>query len=401
MTTDLVRPTDPFDSQARGAAPRTSFGSQARSGPASTSGQARDITLADHEQAAGALAHVLGTGDLYQLSNEQRVAHYLGICRRRGLNPLARPYQWIEFKDGDNPPVLTLYLKVSGAAEVLRNNHVTVSYPTREIVGELFKVEAHGVCPDGREGWATKYVPLTGQYGKLTGRRLANAFMTAESGAMRRLAIAMFGGGDEIDGDVVNARTVYVDGTGAVLDHPSEQERYLAEHPEAARAIGEPTFESTAAADPDASAAYDRDLGDAADSAPRTEEVAPRRRAGPAASLKPHSTPASPSLRASSDDVTRWLGAWHAGVKGTYLEDEGERHKFFRQWTSQYDEGIRTESSRTFFEHCTERQAADVLAHMRAIVADEKAQQLAESATNAPFDSSPAGFRSGQAEEPF
>ena len=38
----------------------------------------------------------------------------------------------------------------------------------------------------------------------------------------------------------------------AILDHPTEEQRHLAEHPEVARAIGEPTYETTAAAMPEA-----------------------------------------------------------------------------------------------------------------------------------------------------
>ena len=152
----------------------------------------RWVAPMDEDDAAGALAHVLGSGDLYALSNAQRVAHYINLCRSLGLNPLSRPYQWIGFKESENSPaVLTLYFKPQAAAEVLRNNRVSVHFPRKEIVGELFVCEAHGTAPDGRLGVGTKYVPLTGKFGKLTGRYLANAFMAAESGALRRLAINM------------------------------------------------------------------------------------------------------------------------------------------------------------------------------------------------------------------
>ena len=71
----------------------------------------RWVAPLDEEDAAGALSHVLGTGDLYQLSNAQRVAHYINLCRSLGLSPLTRPYQWIEFKERDDgPAVLTLSL---------------------------------------------------------------------------------------------------------------------------------------------------------------------------------------------------------------------------------------------------------------------------------------------------
>src|SRR4051794_16290833 len=212
---------------------------------ARTDPEQRDLAVADPEAAAGALAHVLGTGDLYQLTNEQRVAHYLNLCQSLGLNPLSRPFQWIEFKEGENTPaVLTLYFKPSGAAQLLRNHQISVYFPRKEIVGELFVCEAEGRAPNGRTGHATKYVPLTGKYGKLTGNRLANAFMSAESGALRRLALNMFGLSTGPDPDELRTvKVVTVDGEGRVIDAPTEEQKYLAEHPKAAAIIGEPVFE--------------------------------------------------------------------------------------------------------------------------------------------------------------
>jgi hypothetical protein len=318
----------------------------------------RDIAAADPEQAAGALAHVLGTGDLSRLTNDERVAFYLEKCRRAGIDSLSRPFQWIEFKEtNESPPVLTLYLKPSGAAQILRTHRVSFHFVKKEVVGELFKVEVEGREADGRVGYATKYVPLTGKYGKLGGWHLANAFMAAESGALRRLCVLMFGEGGGPDAeDVASWRPVTVDGRGNVLEHPSEEQAYLAETPSAARAIGEPTFESTAAS---------------SDAAPF--EAAPRQRPAPAEPERPVRPPAErPSFRPSKADVERWLGAWFAAVDGTSLDDDDARHRFVEQWTASYGPDLRTDSLRTFFEHCTARQAGDLLAHVRAIVADEK-----------------------------
>ncbi|MFL5688686.1 MAG: hypothetical protein ACJ77I_06825 [Chloroflexota bacterium] len=332
-----------------------------------------DALTAEHAEAGmAALAHVLGTGDLYQLSNAQRVGHYLSLCQDVGLVPRTRPYQWIEFKEtADSPPVLTLYLKPTGAAQILRNNHVSVSYPTREIVGELFKVEAHGICPDGREGWATKYVPLTNKYGRLGSRQLANAYMAAETGALRRLALAMFGAaGGPDQGDVVGWRPVVVDGRGAVLEHPTDEQRALAADPGMAAVIGEPTFE-------DAGPTEQSPGPETANLGPRADELE-----------RPTRTVPKPSLRPSAEDVKRLLGAWFGAVKGSSLDDDDERHRFVRQYTAGYPKGLQTDSLKAFLESATERQAGDLLAHVRALVADEKRAILEADITNA-------------AEEPF
>jgi hypothetical protein len=317
----------------------------------------RWVAPLNEEDAAGALAHVLGTGDLYQLSNAQRVAHYINLCRSIGVSPLSRPYQWIEFKEGENSPaVLTLYFKPTAAAQALRNNHISVHFPRREIVGELFVVEAHGTAPDGREGVGTKYVPLVGKYGRLQGRHLANAYMSAETGALRRLAINMgVASGPDPDGEGT-MRPVYVDGTGAVLERPTEEQRHLAEHPEVARAIGEPTYELTAAS-------FSEHESDLPDQRPRSSELERPRRTGP-----------RPTLKASPEQVERWQRTWFATVSGSSLDTDDARHRYLAQWTASEDwpKQKQTESLVTFLRRATEREAEDFLAHTRALVEDER-----------------------------
>lgn len=351
------------------------------------------MVVADREAAAGALAHVLGTGDLYQLSNEQRVAHYLTLCESLSLNALSRPFQWIEFQEtNDSPPVLTLYFKPAGAAQMLRNHHVSVRYSRKDIVGELFVCEVEGRTPDGRVGTASKYVPLTGRFGRLTGKHLANAFMSAESGALRRLALAMFGLSSGPDADeAASFRAVTVDGTGRVLDDPTDAERYLAETPGAASAIGEPTFESVGSLD-------GSPLAGTTGQQVRPEELErPPRPAGP-----------PPSFRPSEEDVKRWLGAWFGAVKGTYLDGDEPRHRYVAGWTSSvgWPEAKRTNSLKTMFARMTDREAGDFLAHARAIADDERrsgaaddddAQDDAEdddqdAAQPSPLDTIPPGY---------
>ena len=313
----------------------------------------RWVAPMDAEDAASALAHVLGTGDLYQLSNEQRVAHYLNLCRSVGANPLSRPYQWIEFKDGDNPPILTLYFKPSAAAQVLRNNHITVDYPRKEIVGELFVWEAHGRAPDGREGSGTKYVSLTNRYGKLTGKYLANAIMSAETGALRRLALNMgLASGPDPD-EHGTMRTVYVDGTGAVLDAPSEEQRHLADNPGVAHVLGEPTYETTAARWPEL-------VNDLPDQRPRPEEFAPPAR------------PYSPPARFHCD-AERWQKTWFMLVRDTPLESDEARHDFVQWFTSSWPENHRTSSLSEYLSHATDRQAEALVNGAREWLAEQAA----------------------------
>ena len=201
--------------------------------------------LAEREQAgAVALDDVLGTGDLARLSNVQRVGHYLRVCRSLGLNPLSRPLDWIVFKGPDGGEKLTLYANQSCAAQLRRQHHIRVEVVRREVVGELFVCEVKASTPDGREDFASKYVPLTNRYGRLTGQHLGNAMMRAETGAKRRVTLSMVGLSEPPD-DLPAWRRVIIDGTGRLIEQPTQEQAYLAEHPAAAKAIGEPTFEDS------------------------------------------------------------------------------------------------------------------------------------------------------------
>ena len=314
------------------------------------------LALTEREQAGlAALDDVLGSGDLARLSNVQRVGHYLRLCRSLGLNPLSRPFDWIYFKDSDGTEKLTLYANQSATAQLRRQHHMRVELVRREVVGELFVCEVKATTPDGRVDFASKYVPLTNKYGRLTGSYLSNAMMKAETGAKRRVTLSMVGLSEPPieDGAV---RRVTIDGTGRIIEQPTDTERYLAEHPRAAAVIGEPTYETTAESDEAVDAV-------AVSQAATTEELTPPSRTGP-----------RPSLRPTDDDVKRWLGAWFAAVKGSSLDSDDERHRYVEQWTASegWPQAKRTDSLRTAFARMTEREAGDFLAHVRALVEDEQ-----------------------------
>ena len=326
-----------------------------------------DIATPDREQAAGALAHILATGDLAKLSNEQRVAYYLDLCTSLGLNPRSRPFDWLML---DNR--LVLYPNKSCAEQLRRAHQISVKVLRREMAGELFVVEVEGRTPSGRTDQASKYVPVTywdqrsGQRQRLTGDKLANAYHKAETGAKRRLMLSMVGLAGIPDQDEMHGgRPVIVDGAGRVLEHPTDAETYLARTPAAAAAIGAPTYESTVARSGARSP-----LAGQPTQAPTAEELTSRQ--------ETEDRRQEATFRPSDEDVRRWLGAWFASVKGTSIDDDDARHRFVEQWT----EG-RTASLRNFFASATERQAGELLAHVRMLADEERAAIAASSEPDA------------------
>ena len=354
------------------------------------------------DEAAAALAHVLGTGDLHQLTNEQRVGHYLALCRSLGINSLSRPFDWIEFEDYESrTKKLVLYPNKSCAEQLRRAHEISVRIVRKEPVGDLFVVELEGTTPSGRVGFASKYVSVIDRQGqRLRGQRLGNAYMKAESGALRRLTFSMVGLGGLPDPDELQrARMVVVDGTGAVVEQPSEQQRYLAEVPAAARAIGEPTYEATAEA-----SGASPPVPETSSQAARPEEVArPARPDGPRVPTEatPQGYPASvgaprPTFKPTKAQVDGWLRRWFAVVDGSSLDSDDARGRFVEQWTAGYVPGLRTDSLRAFFSHATARQAEDVLAHVEALVDDERRANedaLAEARGDAATDDPTEGER--------
>jgi hypothetical protein len=318
----------------------------------------RAITRADPEQAAGALQHILATGDLAQLTNEQRVGYYLDLCRSLGLNPRSRPFDWLLL---DNR--LILYPNKSCAEQIRAAHQISVKVLRREPVGELFVVEVEGRTPDGRTDVSSKYVPLTkwdrqaGRHVRLNSGDLANAYAKAETGAKRRLAFSMVGLAALPDPDEIKGgRVVVVDGSGHVIERPTENQRALAADPSLATAIGEPTYEdSDAASSP---------LAGEMSQAPTPEQLEPVKRTIPRQSFRP-----------SDEDVKRWQGAFFAAVKGTTLDTDDARHGLVADWTIDkgWPKAKLTDSLVTMLRRSTAAEAEDFLAYVRGLADDERA----------------------------
>lgn len=302
----------------------------------------RALTTADPEQAATALAHILATGDLAKLSNEQRVAYYLEQCRSLGLNSLSRPFDWLML---DNK--LVLYPNKSCAEQLRRQHQISVRVIRREVVGDLFVCEVEGRRPNGVTDQASKYVPLTGysqargSY-KLTGEKLANAFAKAETGAKRRLVLSMIGLSSPPDLDEMErVKVVTVDGTGRILSEATQTQRALAADPGMARTLREPIFE-------------DMDTGPSVLGATASQAVQP------AEVERPRYEPEQrPVLRC---DAAKQRAAYFAAVQGTPLADDEGRAAFFRDYTARYSPALQTDSLSRFLAYSGDRQASEMVA---------------------------------------
>ncbi len=166
-----------------------------------------------------AIERTLIGGDLSKLSEQERLNYYKATCESLGLNPLTKPFDYIELNGK-----LTLYAK-RDCTDQLRNLHsISVKILSREVVEGVFVVTAQARTPEGREDESIGAVPVvkedgnwktsqsgkrffegSGEYLPLKPEDRANAIMKAETKAKRRVTLSICGLGllDESEFDTI------------------------------------------------------------------------------------------------------------------------------------------------------------------------------------------------------
>lgn len=142
------------------------------------------ITRADTEVSAQTMEHVLGTGDLSKLNSQQRVEYMLQVCKTVGLNPLTRPFRFMNFQGQT-----TMYATRDCADQLRSTRKIDISLIEKRLEGDLFIVTAQAKTPEGRQDEDVGAVTL----GKLQGEARANAIMKAITKAKRRVTLSICG----------------------------------------------------------------------------------------------------------------------------------------------------------------------------------------------------------------
>ncbi len=153
---------------------------------------------------------LIQTGDLGELTPQQRVVYYRGICEHLGLDPLTRPFQYLQLPtkddDGNRGTKLILYADKGCAEQLRRQYKVSITELERSTaVPGAYIVVAHARLPDGRTDMATGAVGITWKTGPMTGDPLGNQIMRAETKAKRRVTLSLLGLGmlDESEVDSI------------------------------------------------------------------------------------------------------------------------------------------------------------------------------------------------------
>ena len=152
-----------------------------------------DKALSKIEGAGAVLEQVVIQGDLSKLSPADRVAYYKQVCESVGLNPLTRPFDYIELNGK-----LTLYAKRDAADQLRKMHGVSVKVTSKEVVDGLMIVEVQATDRTGRIDEDMGAVNIAG----LRGEAKANAMAKAVTKAKRRVTLSICGLGWLTDAEI-------------------------------------------------------------------------------------------------------------------------------------------------------------------------------------------------------
>lgn len=160
------------------------------------------------------IERVLIQGDLSRLTPDQRVSYYQAVCKSLGLNPLTKPFDFINLNGK-----LTLYAKKDAADQLRKINGVSIDDIDIRETDAQYIVKAKGHDVTGRADVEIGVVNKSDMRGDT-----ANAQMKAVTKAKRRLTLSLCGLGwlDETEVETIpDARPVVVAETGEIVTDPA------------------------------------------------------------------------------------------------------------------------------------------------------------------------------------
>src|ERR1019366_5126737 len=131
-----------------------------------------------------AIEQVLLSGNLVNLSTEQRLEYYSKVCQSLGLNPLTRPFEYISFEGK-----LQLYARKDCTEQIRKIHGIAITESIGSHEDTLYIVSVKACDRHGRTDTGTGVVDLA----NLKGKDRANAIMKCETKAKRRATLSMAG----------------------------------------------------------------------------------------------------------------------------------------------------------------------------------------------------------------
>jgi hypothetical protein len=133
---------------------------------------------------ATALEQVLVSGNLSALSPDQRLDYYNKLCDSLGLNPLTKPFEYITLNGK-----LTLYARKDATDQLRKIHNVSIMNMRERDKDGIVLVTVDASDASGRLHTATGGAAIQG----LKGDALVNAYLKAETKAIRRATLGIVG----------------------------------------------------------------------------------------------------------------------------------------------------------------------------------------------------------------
>lgn len=131
------------------------------------------------------MEQVIIKGDLKKLTPDERVQYYNATCRSVGLNPLTRPFEYIELQGK-----LTLYARRDAADQLRKINGINIQIVSQDQHDGLLSVHVRATDKSGR---ADEDLGVVNFPEAMRGDVRANTIMKAVTKAKRRVTLSISG----------------------------------------------------------------------------------------------------------------------------------------------------------------------------------------------------------------
>lgn len=174
--------------------------------------------LAQSDQAVSRIEEVLMTGNLANLSAQERVIYHNRVCESIGLNPLTRPLDYLTLNGK-----LVLYARKDATDQLRALRGISVRIASRERIDDLYVVTAEATDRSARSDESIGAVSIKG----LSGENLANALMKAETKAKRRVTLSIAGLGLLDESEIEDAQAAEYEARPPVVQPRRKSQRDL------------------------------------------------------------------------------------------------------------------------------------------------------------------------------
>lgn len=122
--------------------------------------------------------------DLARISPQERLAYYMAVCRSLDVNPLTRPFEYVNLNGK-----LQLYARKDLTDQLRAKRSISINITDITVNDTLIIAHATATTPDGRTDTDVGAVPVS----SARGEQYANALMKAITKAKRRVTLSICG----------------------------------------------------------------------------------------------------------------------------------------------------------------------------------------------------------------